>query len=112
LHPHRRVQAEPVDVGTQRLAHPVLAWRRSAQGQHLLPGAGAEGDAVGDGRGLQRPQRARLLAVGIRLGQIADVRGRQARSIMTTLIAISDYDPVRGAWIPGGFKSKAQHPVQ
>ncbi|MBL0296725.1 MAG: hypothetical protein IPQ21_05900 [Betaproteobacteria bacterium] len=43
---------------------------RASQGQHLLPCAGAEGDAVGDGRGLQRPQRARLLAVGVGLGQV------------------------------------------
>ena len=38
--------------------------------QHLLPGARAEGDAVSDGRGLQRPKGARLLAVGFRLGQV------------------------------------------
>ncbi|MCA3210754.1 MAG: hypothetical protein ING50_01015 [Burkholderiales bacterium] len=37
--------------------------------QHLLPGAGAEGHAVRDGRRRQRPQHARLLAVGVQLGQ-------------------------------------------
>jgi len=68
--PHRRVQAESVDVGAQRLVHCGLAWRRTPQGQHLLPGAGAEGNAIGDRRGLQWPQSARLLAVGIRLGQV------------------------------------------
>ena len=68
--PHRGVQAESVDVGAQRLAGRVLARHRASQGQHLLPGARPEGDSVGDGRGLQRPQRARLLAVGIRLGQV------------------------------------------
>jgi hypothetical protein len=62
--------AVPVDVGAQRLERPVLAQHRASQRQHLLPGAGPEGDAVSDGRGLQRPQRARLLAVGIRLGQV------------------------------------------
>ena len=68
--PHRGVQAETVDVGAQRLGHPVLARHRSPQRQHLLPGSRAKGDAVSDGRRLQRPQRARLLAVGIRLGQL------------------------------------------
>ncbi|MCX8004013.1 MAG: hypothetical protein N2688_03500, partial [Burkholderiaceae bacterium] len=68
--PHRGMQAEPVDVGAQRLTRPVLARHRSTQGQHLLPGAGPERDAIGDGRGLQRSQRTRLLAVGIRLGQV------------------------------------------
>jgi hypothetical protein len=62
--------AVPVDVGAQRLERPVLARHRASQRQHLLPGARPEGDAVSDGRGLQRPQRARLLAVGIRLGQV------------------------------------------
>ena len=74
LHPHRRVQAEPVDVGAQRLARPVLARHRAPERQHLLPGAGAEGDAIGDGRGLQRPQRARLVTVGIGLGQVSLAR--------------------------------------
>ena len=69
FHPHRGMQAEPVDVGAQRLARRGLARHRAPEGQHLLPGAGAEGDAVRHGRGLQRPQRARLLAVGMRLGQ-------------------------------------------
>jgi hypothetical protein len=50
------------------LARPILARHRASQRQHLLPGTGTEGDAVSDGRRLQRPQRARLLAVGIRLG--------------------------------------------
>jgi hypothetical protein len=62
--------AVAVDVGAQRLTRPVLAWHRSTQGQHLLPGARAEGGPVGYSRGLQRPQRARLLPVGIRLGQV------------------------------------------
>jgi hypothetical protein len=62
------MQAEPVDVGAQRLAGPVLPRHRASQRQHLLPGTGTEGDSVSDGRRLQRPQRARLLAVGIRLG--------------------------------------------
>jgi hypothetical protein len=35
-----------------------------------MPGAGPEGDMVGDGCRLQGPQRARLFAVGIRLGQV------------------------------------------
>jgi len=37
-------------------------------GQQLLLHARAEGDAIGDGRSLQGPQRAHFLAVGFRLG--------------------------------------------
>jgi hypothetical protein len=68
--PDRGVQAESVDVRAQRLARGGLARHRASQGQHLLPGARAQGDAVSDGRSLQRAQRARVLAVGIRLGQV------------------------------------------
>jgi hypothetical protein len=68
--PHRSVQAETVDVGAQGLARRGLAWHRASQGQNLLPGTRPEGDSIGYGRGLQRYQRARLLAVGIRLGQV------------------------------------------
>jgi len=69
FHPHRGTQAEPVGAGAQRPARCALARHRTPHGQHLLPGARAEGDAARDGHLLQRPQRARLLAVGIRLGQ-------------------------------------------
>jgi hypothetical protein len=62
--------AVAVDVSAQGLARRFLTWHCASQGQNLLPGARSEGDAVSDGRGLQRPQRARLLAVGIRLGQV------------------------------------------
>jgi hypothetical protein len=97
--PRRGVQAEPVDVGTQRLARRGHAWhalqaalalcmrapfarhgtvRRDGpmstlsipQGQRLVPGAPSESDAVSDGRRLQRPQRARLVPVGVGLGQV------------------------------------------
>jgi hypothetical protein len=70
LDTHRGVQTETVDVGAQGLARCALARHRAPQGQHLLSGAGPEGDAVSDGCGLQWPQRARLLAVSIRLGQV------------------------------------------
>ena len=68
--PHRGVQAEAVAVGAQGLARRVLAWHCASQGMNLLPGARAEGDAVSDGCGLQRPQGMRLVPVGIRLGQV------------------------------------------
>jgi hypothetical protein len=45
--PHRRVQTEPVDVGAQGLARRGLPRHRATQRQHLLPGTGPEGDAVG-----------------------------------------------------------------
>lgn len=60
------MQAEPVDSSAQRVTRCCLARRRALERQHFLPCAGAEGDAVGDGRCLQWPQRARLLAVGYR----------------------------------------------
>jgi glutathione S-transferase len=64
-------QAETVDVGAQKLTRCCIARRRAPERQHLLPGAVAEGEAVGDGRRVQRPQRARLLAVGIPRGQVS-----------------------------------------
>jgi amidase len=62
------VQTEPVDVGAQGSARRRLPRHRASQRQHLLASTRPEGDAVGDRRRLQRPQRARLLAIGIRLG--------------------------------------------
>jgi hypothetical protein len=62
--------AVPVDVRAQRLARRSLARHCASRGEHLLSGTGPEGDSVGDGRGLQRPQRARCLTVGIGLGQV------------------------------------------
>lgn len=44
---NRSVQAETVDVGAQSWAHCGLAWLRTPESQHLLPGAGSEGDAAG-----------------------------------------------------------------
>lgn len=70
LDPHRGVQAEVVDVGAQGSVRCALARRRAPERRHLLPSAGAEDVAVSDGRGLQRAQRARLLAVGIRRAQV------------------------------------------
>ena len=67
----RGVQTETVDVGTELLACHSLARQRAPERQHLLPSAGAKGDAVSDGRGLQWPRAVRAcLAVGIRLGQV------------------------------------------
>ncbi|MDA8255793.1 MAG: hypothetical protein M0Z99_09190 [Betaproteobacteria bacterium] len=65
------MQTETVDVGTELLACHSLARQRAPERQHLLPSAGAKGDAVSDGRGLQWPRAVRAcLAVGIRLGQV------------------------------------------
>jgi hypothetical protein len=69
LDSHRGVQAEAVDVGAQGLARRSLARHCTSQGQHLLPGAGPEGDAIRHSRRLQRSQRACLFAFGLRLGQ-------------------------------------------
>jgi hypothetical protein len=41
------MQTEPVDVGAQGLARRGLPRHRATQRQHLLPGTGPEGDAVG-----------------------------------------------------------------
>lgn len=70
LHAHRGMQADPVDVGTRRLARHALARHCPPQGQDLLPDARPKGHAVSHGRGLQRPQRTRLVPVGIRLGEV------------------------------------------
>ena len=58
--PHSRVQTEPVGVGAKGLPSRSLPRHRAPQGQKLLHGTGPEGDAIRDGRGLQRPQRAGL----------------------------------------------------
>ena len=68
--PHGRVQAEPVDAGTQKLARHALARHRAVQSQYLVPGARPEGDAVVNGRRLQWPQGARFVPVGLRFGQV------------------------------------------
>jgi len=58
-------------VGTQLLGA-LDVWRHGAlQGKHLLPGARAEGNAVSTRRGLQRPERAGLIRIGLGVGQIA-----------------------------------------
>jgi len=43
---HGRVQAEPIDVGAQRLLDVCVPRHCGAHRQHLLAGAWAEGDAV------------------------------------------------------------------
>jgi len=75
------MQAEAVDVGAQGLARRGLARHCSPERQHLLPDAGTEGDAVSDGRRLQRPQRARLLAVGIGLRKLAPNSGLELATL-------------------------------
>ena len=65
LDPDRSMQAEAVDVGAERLTRCGLARHHAPERQHLLPGSRAEGDAVSDGRGLQR---ARLLTVNVDVG--------------------------------------------
>ncbi len=67
---HGGVQAEPVDVGAQRLLEVLLPGHDALHRQHLLPGAWAEGDAVGTRRGLQRPERAGLVRVCVVVGQV------------------------------------------
>ena len=68
--PHRGMQTETVAVSVQRLARGGLARHRAPELERLLHSEGAEGDAVGAGCCLRWPQRPRLLAVGIRLGQL------------------------------------------
>jgi hypothetical protein len=73
-------QQAPTVGALTKLKPPMSAysgWRAEAsrgtappEGQHLLTRARAEGDAVRDGRGLQRPQRARLLTVGVGRDQV------------------------------------------
>ncbi len=68
--PHGRVQTEAVDVGTQKLARHALARHRTPQGQYLVPGARAEGDAVGNRRRLQWLQGARFIPVSVGVSQV------------------------------------------
>jgi hypothetical protein len=70
LHTHRGVQADAVDVGAQGLPRCGLARHRAPESQHLVASARTKGDAVRHRRCLQRPQRAYLVPVSIRLGQI------------------------------------------
>jgi len=44
---------------------------RTLHRENHLPGARAEGDAVGTRRGLQWPERAGLIRIGVGVGQIA-----------------------------------------
>jgi hypothetical protein len=64
------VNTEFVDVSAQGLTRRALARHRAPKRQHLLAGAKTERDAASAGHGLERPQRARLWALGIWLGQV------------------------------------------
>jgi hypothetical protein len=68
---HGRVQAEALMVGTQLLGARSVSRHRTLHREHLLPGAWAEGNAVSARRGLQRPERAGLIRIGVGVGQIA-----------------------------------------
>jgi hypothetical protein len=65
--PHLGVQAESVDVGAQGTTRRGLARHRTLQGEHLLPGALAEGDAIGGSRRLKRAQRTCFVTRGVRV---------------------------------------------
>jgi len=71
---HRRVQAETLLVGTQRLGERGVSRHGGLHREHLLAGTRAEGDAVSAGRGLQRPERTCVVrvavAVGVAVGQV------------------------------------------
>ena len=67
---HGSVQAETVDIDAQRLLEVLLSGHNALRGQHLLPGARAEGDAVGTRRSLQRPERAGLVRITVVVGEV------------------------------------------
>lgn len=100
------MQAQAVDVGAKGLARCTLARYRTPEGQHLLPGAWAEGDAVRDGRRLQRPQGARLLAVGIRLrlwnSRHNRVEGNVFRTVRDLTFANSPDNLIKGNRLEDG----------
>lgn len=58
-------------MSAEGLTRCSLALHRGPEGQHLTTSAWTEGDAVRDGHRLQRPQRACLVPIGIRLGRMA-----------------------------------------
>jgi len=68
---HGRMQAKALMVGTQCLGEHGVLRHRTLHRQNLLPGARAEGNAVSTRRGLQRPERAGLIRIGLGVGQIA-----------------------------------------
>ena len=65
------MKAETLLVGTQRLGERGVSRRRTLHREDLLPDTRAEGDSIGAGRSLQRPERTRLVGVGITVGQVA-----------------------------------------
>jgi len=67
---HGGMQAEALDVGAQRLLEVGVPGHVTLQRQHLLAGAWAKGDAVRTGGGLQRPERAGLVRIGVVVGHI------------------------------------------
>ena len=67
---HRGMQAEAVAVGTQRLLEVRIPGHHALDRQHLLPSAGAEGDAVSTRGGLQRPERAGLVRITVVVGHV------------------------------------------
>lgn len=87
FHPNRCVRAEAVDVGTQRLARRGLVQHHTPEGQHLLAGAGPEGDTVCDSRRLQWPQGARLVPVCIRKSELA---ARATQALADTIKGVAD----------------------
>ena len=67
---HGCVQAESVDVGAQPLLEVCVPRHCALHRQHLLAGAWAEGDAVSARGGLQRPEHAGLVRIGVAVSHI------------------------------------------
>jgi hypothetical protein len=95
---HGCVQAEPADVGAQRLLEVCVSGHGTLQRQHLLPGAWPEGDAVSARRSLQRPEHAGLVRIAVVVGQVG-------------LALLFDEHPLAGKQFhhPGDDLGRCQH---
>ena len=67
---HRRVQAETLHVGTQRLGERGVSGHGALHREQLLPGTRAEGDAVCTCGRLQWPQRSGVIRLSIAVCQV------------------------------------------
>lgn len=67
---HSGMQAEPVSVGAHALLEVRSPGHHALHRQHLLPSARTGGDAVGSGRRMQRPERARFVRVTAVVGHV------------------------------------------
>jgi len=87
---HRRMQAKALMVGTQLLGALDVQRHRALHRQNLLPGAWAEGNAVGTRRRLQWTERAGLIRIGVGVG-VRQIARSPSSSSTSTLRRVSSF---------------------